>query len=606
MSLFPLSDQEEMSMKRSEIRKHNPEFTDQVADAVDVLRAGQRADAQRMLARVVYADPANATAWYWLGRSLADEDRRAACMARVRHLDQQRKRAAQQLPPERADLVPARLAQPRPSWSRRRRWAVALALLIVAAACFGVSLVHWPQAQARAAGPETLQASGTIHAPEIELASEYGGRIDAILAAPGEQVAEGQVVVRLATDLLDAQIGAAQAAVDLAEAAVAQAQAGARPGRIAIAEAQLAQAEAARVAAAQAVTDTQILIAHPQEIDLQIAVAQAQQGAAEHKLSGALATKDAAEIGKDQFYEAQSALRRAGGPGDKRFRAKIAEGSLDEIVAHLPPEVRDQLPAAPGDGTIPIQDFEIEVHGTTVTLYRWVTVNISLPFEAHLLPNAWWQAWVGVNAASAELDGYQESLEALYDQRARPQESMARADQAAATLAQVEAQIAAAQAQLDGLRAGTPPEKIGVLEAKVGQAQAALDALRTQRDKLTLAAPSDGIVISAPIHEGEVAAQGAPLLTLAYLDQVQLTVYVPETILGQIAVGEAVHVQVDSFPDRVYEGTVTRIADNAEFTPRNVSTQEERSNLVFAVEIDLDNADRTLKPGMPADATFGL
>jgi HlyD family secretion protein len=183
---------------------------------------------------------------------------------------------------------------------------------------------------------------------------------------------------------------------------------------------------------------------------------------------------------------------------------------------------------------------------------------------------------------------------------------MARADQAAATLAQVEAQIAAAQAQLDGLRAGTPPEKIGVLEAKVGQAQAALDALRTQRDKLTLAAPSDGIVISAPIHEGEVAAQGAPLLTLAYLDQVQLTVYVPETILGQIAVGEAVHVQVDSFPDRVYEGTVTRIADNAEFTPRNVSTQEERSNLVFAVEIDLDNADRTLKPGMPADATFGL
>jgi HlyD family secretion protein len=102
-----------------------------------------------------------------------------------------------------------------------------------------------------------------------------------------------------------------------------------------------------------------------------------------------------------------------------------------------------------------------------------------------------------------------------------------------------------------------------------------------------------------------VSAQGAPLLTLAYLDRVQLTVYVPETMLGQIGVGEAVRVHVDSFPDQVYEGTVSRIADSAEFTPRNVSTQEERSNLVFAVEIDLPNADRTLKPGMPADATFG-
>jgi multidrug efflux pump subunit AcrA (membrane-fusion protein) len=591
-------------MERSEIRKHNPEFTSPIADAVDALRAGRRTDAQRMLARAVCADPGNATAWYWLGRTLDDAARRGACMARVRRLDRERKGEAQQLPPERAVLTRA-VPPPRPNLFKKRRWVIALTLLLVATACLGASLARWSPAQARAAGPETLQASGTIDAPEIELASEYGGRIDAILAAPGEQVSEGQVVVRLATDLLDAQIGAALAAVDLAEAALAQAQAGARPGRIAIAEAQLAQVEAARVAAAQAVTDTQILVAHPQEVDLQIAVTQAQQGAAEHQLSSALAIKDAAEIGKDQFYEAQSALRAAGGPGDKRFRAKIAEGSLEEIIARLPPEVRDRLPPSPADGTIAIQDFEIEVHGATVTLYRWVTVNINLPFEAHLLPNVWWQAWVGVNAASAELNGYQASLDALYDQRNRPQESMARADQAAATLAQVEAQLAAAQAQLDGLRAGTSQVKIDVLQAKVGQAQAALDALLTQRKRMTLAAPSDGIVLSVPVHEGEVAAQGAPLLTLAYLDRVQLTVYVPETMLGQIGVGEAVRVQVDSFPDRTYEGTVVRIADNAEFTPRNVSTQEERSNLVFAVEIDLPNADRTLKPGMPADATFG-
>jgi hypothetical protein len=64
-------------------------------------------------------------------------------------------------------------------------------------------------------------------------------------------------------------------------------------------------------------------------------------------------------------------------------------------------------------------------------------------------------------------------------------------------------------------------------------------------------------------------------------------------------------VKVDSYPGRIYEGTVVHIADRAEFTPRNVSTKEERVNLVFAVRIDLDNDDGSLKPGMPADATLG-
>ncbi|HUT20047.1 MAG TPA: efflux RND transporter periplasmic adaptor subunit [Anaerolineae bacterium] len=593
-------------MERTEIRKRNPEFTGQVADGIDALRAGRRAEAQRTLARAVRADTENATAWYWLGRSLDDEGERAECMDRVRRLDRARPRGVQEPPPG----PPALPCQPSVPLGRRRltrrgRWAAALALLVVAITCLAAPLLRWQPTQARAAGHEPLEASGTIHAPEIELASEYGGRIDAILFRSGENVEAGQVLVRLATDLLDAQIEAARAAVDLAGAGLAQARAGARPGQIAVAEAQLAKAEAARVVAAQAVSDTAMLVAHPQEVDLQIAVTQAQARAAEHKLAHALALKDAAEIGKDRFYEAQSALREAGGPGDRRIRAKIAEGSFDEIVARLPPEMRDRLPSPPGDGTIQIQDFEIEVRGTTYALYRWVTVNINLPFEAHLAPNVWWQAWVGVNAASAEVEGLAASLGTLYDQRSHPQDSLARADQAAATLTQAEAQLAAAQAQLDGLRAGAMPEQIGVLEAKVEQARAALDALLTQREQMTLTAPSDGIVVSLAAHEGEIAAPGAPLLTLAHLDRVVLTVYVPETELGQIGVGQAVHVHVDSFPERIYEGTVLHIAHRAEFTPRNVSTKEERANLVFAVEIDLPNEERTLKPGMPADAAFG-
>ncbi len=593
-------------MERTEIRKHNPEFTDEIADAVDALHRGRQVLAQRALARAVLADPENATAWYWLGRSLEDESRRAACMARVRRLDRARALAVGETPP--APSSPSgepSLPPTRSMPARRTRWTVAVALLIVALACLAAPLLRWQPLQARAAEGEALEASGTIHAPAIELASEYGGRIDAILAAGGKRVEAGQVLVRLATDLLDAQIEAAQAAVELAEAGLAQARAGPRPGQIAVAEAQLAMAEAGRVAAAQAVSDTAMLVAHPQEVDLQIAVTRAQAQAAEHNLAQALALKDAAEIGKDRFYEAQSALRAAGGPGDRRVRARIAEGPPADIMARLPEGIHNQLPPSPGDGTIRIQDYEIEVHGPIWTLYRWVTVNVNLPFEAHLAPNAWWQAWVGVNAASAEAAGLAASLGTLYDQREHPQESVARADQAAAALAQAEAQLATAQAQLDGLRAGTALEQVRVLEAKAGQARAALDALRTQREQMVLTAPEDGMVVSLAAHEGEIAAAGAPLLTLAQLDRVQLTVYIPETELGRVRIGQLVRVHVPGSAAGAYTGTVVHIADRAEFTPRNVSTKEERANLVFAVEIDLPNGDRALKPGMPADAVFG-
>ena len=83
-----------------------------------------------------------------------------------------------------------------------------------------------------------------------------------------------------------------------------------------------------------------------------------------------------------------------------------------------------------------------------------------------------------------------------------------------------------------------------------------------------------------------------------------LVVYLPETKIGQVQLGQEVQVTVDSFPNQTFEGQVAHIADRAEFTPRNVATQEERVNLVFAVEIRLPNDEGLLKPGMPADARF--
>ena len=143
------------------------------------------------------------------------------------------------------------------------------------------------------------------------------------------------------------------------------------------------------------------------------------------------------------------------------------------------------------------------------------------------------------------------------------------------------------------------------MEAQVTQAKAVLDSLLTRRAQMVIAAPIDGTVVSVSTHEGEIAAKGATLVTIADLSTVHLTVYLPETQIGAIHLGQNVQVSVDSFTDRLFDGTVSHIASSAEFTPRNISTKEERVNLVFAIQVDLANADAVLKPGMPADAVFG-
>ena len=106
------------------------------------------------------------------------------------------------------------------------------------------------------------------------------------------------------------------------------------------------------------------------------------------------------------------------------------------------------------------------------------------------------------------------------------------------------------------------------------------------------------------MHVGELAIPGVPVVTLANLDTVELTVYINASQFDKVALNQEVAVSVDSFPGKTFTGTVIHIANEAEFTPRNVQTREERVNLVYAVKIQLDNPDLDLKPGMPADARF--
>ena len=102
-----------------------------------------------------------------------------------------------------------------------------------------------------------------------------------------------------------------------------------------------------------------------------------------------------------------------------------------------------------------------------------------------------------------------------------------------------------------------------------------------------------------------MALSNATLFVIADLSQLTLTVYAPEGRYGEVTLGQNVQVTVDSFPGQTFTATVSHIADQAEFTPRNVQTQEGRKTTVFAIKLTLDDTDGKLKPGMPADVVFG-
>ena len=93
-------------------------------------------------------------------------------------------------------------------------------------------------------------------------------------------------------------------------------------------------------------------------------------------------------------------------------------------------------------------------------------------------------------------------------------------------------------------------------------------------------------------------------MKIAKLDTLKVTVYISEDRYGEVRLGDTATLNVDSFPGETFTATVTRIADQAEYTPRNVQTKEERQTTVYAVELSVENPDGKLKPGMPVDVTF--
>ncbi len=156
------------------------------------------------------------------------------------------------------------------------------------------------------------------------------------------------------------------------------------------------------------------------------------------------------------------------------------------------------------------------------------------------------------------------------------------------------------------IRKGPRKEDIDQFRARFEQASQALGLAQTQLGYATLLAPTAGIILSKNIEPREYVAPGTSVVTLANLGQVWLRAYVEEADLGRVKVGQKASVTSDTYPGKRYEGRVSFIASEAEFTPKSVQTRKERAKLVYRVKIELPNPAMELKPGMPVDGEIIL
>jgi HlyD family secretion protein len=417
------------------------------------------------------------------------------------------------------------------------------------------------------ATPEPLVASGTIEAHTVSVSSALGGRLAALRVKEGDQVAPGAVIAEMDSTLVAAELARAQADVGLAKAQRTLLEAGAPSADLDVLRAAVQQAQAAAAAAHTTAQDAQTLVKAPSALDVKIAGSQFAVQTATEQMQAAQANATAADL------EEQLMARTV----------KLLEEGFDV--------------AFPGGQ----KHFEAPADKLQEARLQW-----------NLDGQRQWQAHAQVDIATAALQSARQNLADLRAQKADPQSLQAQANAAEAAAQVADAGVTTAQANLDVALAGATPEQIQGAESRVAQAEAGVRAVQAKLDQAHIAAPRAGAagaldpwtVTTMVLHEGEVASPGSPILHLADLGQVTLTVYVSEPDLGRVTLGQAVRAVVDSYPDRWFPGTVTQIADEAEFTPKNVETRQERANTVYAVKVALDNPDGALKAGMPADATF--
>ncbi len=398
-----------------------------------------------------------------------------------------------------------------------------------------------------------LNASGTISVAQVNIAPQIGGMVVSVNVAEGSQVKKGDELFRLDDSLLKAQRDQANAAIALAEAAL----------------------NAAKV---------------QYELVLNASRQQDQQN---RTSSWNITQPTQFELPVWYF--------------DKEEKITAAKTEMDAASADLDME-KVNLQKVLNDGAS--QEFlnaekRVVVAQVAFLIADQVLAQANSAQDKEDLQNF---AQDQLDAAETELKSAQTNYDRLLT------------TQAAKDMLEARARVRVAQERFDraldyynSLMSGNQSLQViaaesGVkqAEAALSQAQAALAILDVQLEKTIVVAPVDGTVLTRNLEVGETLAPTGVVMTIGQLQEVNLTVYIPETEYGKVKLGDQVSITVDSFPGETFRGTVVYISDQAEFTPRNVQTVEGRKTTVYAVKLSVPNTDLKLKPGMPADVVFLL
>ena len=215
--------------------------------------------------------------------------------------------------------------------------------------------------------------------------------------------------------------------------------------------------------------------------------------------------------------------------------------------------------------------------------------------------------------STAQYDQYRsrwESAEAALKQSKERQELVVegpRTEQIDAAAAQVQrARALLKMTESNALEIKRREQELAFRRSEIERAKANLGLIETQLADTVAVSPVDGVVLVKSADVGEVIAAGTTVVTVGDIDHPWLRAYINETDLGRVQLGAKARVTTDSFPGKVYEGRVSFISSEAEFTPKQIQTEEERVKLVYRIKIDVANPRRELKSNMPADAEIPL
>jgi len=215
--------------------------------------------------------------------------------------------------------------------------------------------------------------------------------------------------------------------------------------------------------------------------------------------------------------------------------------------------------------------------------------------------------------STAQFDQYRnrfESAQAALNQ-AKEREALVlagpRVEQISAQTALVErARAALKMAEANSLEMKRREQELTTRRAEIARTKASLALVDSQLADTVAISPVDGVVLVKSADVGEVLAPGATVVTVGDIDHPWLRGYINETLLGRVKIGSQARVTTDSYPGKVYQGRVSFIASEAEFTPKQIQTQQERVKLVYRIKIEMDNPQHELKSNMPADAEIVL